>query len=78
MNVLFVDDQRTNVTLLAALVRELSDAETTAVTDPAAALSWCAHREADLVMVGSMMPEIDELGFTRRSRTMKGRRTVPS
>ena len=77
MNILIVDDHRLNVTLLSLLVRELPDVTTTEFTDPAAALAWCAHAEADLVLVDYVMPEIDGVEFIRRFRAIEGRATVP-
>jgi putative nucleotidyltransferase with HDIG domain len=77
VNVLIVDDNKTNVTLLSFLVKRVDDATPIEFTDPLPALAWCEGNDPDLVLVDYMMPEMNGLQFIQRFRSMRGKTSIP-
>lgn len=77
MNVVIVDDNIVNVTVLKVLVRQLPDCQSVEFTDPKLALDWCWRNEADLVVTDYMMPEMDGLAFFHAFREVPGCQDVP-
>lgn len=75
--VLLVDDNMTNLVLVRQLVARAENCETLTFSDPAAALAALETTDVDLILVDYVMPEIDGVEFTRRTRRMKRHATVP-
>lgn len=68
MNIVIIDDNQMNVSLLSHLVKRVDDGCTIGFTDPRAGLDWCLHHDPDLVMVDDRMPELSGLEFIRQFR----------
>ncbi len=77
MNVVIIDDNMVNVTVLKVLVRQLPDCQSVEFTDPKLALDWCWRNEADLIVTDYMMPEMDGLAFFQAFREVPGCQEVP-
>ncbi|MES2163750.1 MAG: HD domain-containing phosphohydrolase [Pseudomonadota bacterium] len=77
MIILIVDDNQSNLNLFGHMLEMLCEAPPVTMTDPAAALAWCADNDPDLVVVDYMMPDIDGLEFLRRFRALPGKRETP-
>jgi len=77
VNVLIIDDNKTNLTLLSFLVKRVDDAKPIEFTDPLPALVWCENNDPDLVLVDYMMPEMDGLQFIQRFRKLRGKANIP-
>ncbi len=77
MKVLIVDDNSTNLLLLAALTRSVVGNEPVTFEDPVAAIAWCETGEPDLILVDYMMPELDGHEFIRRCRRIAACQDVP-
>jgi putative two-component system response regulator len=77
MDVVIVDDNLTNVTLLKHLVRRLEGCQPHTFTDARAGLDWCLARQPDLVLVDYMMPAPDGMAFIQRLRAEPGYAELP-
>lgn len=79
MAIAIVDDTPLNLTLIQALVRKLTPAETEIVTfsDPLEGLQWCSSNEPDLLIVDYMMPDINGIDFIRTLRKLYPADNVP-
>ena len=77
MNIVIVDDNQVNVTLLRAMVRQLPDTVAIAFTDPHEGLAWCLANEPDLILLDYMMPGLDGLSFISALRADQARADVP-
>jgi putative two-component system response regulator len=77
MNVVIIDDNMVNVTVLKVLVRQLADCQSIEFTDPKQALDWCWRNEADLIVTDFMMPEMNGLEFFHALREVPGCQNVP-
>lgn len=77
MDVLIIDDDKTNVMLFSFLVKKVEDAIPVEFIDPQAALVWCETHDPDLVLVDYMMPELNGLQFIQRFRAMRGKTGIP-
>lgn len=77
MNVLIVDDNSTNLLLLAALTRSVVGHDSVTFEDPVAAIAWCETGEPDLVLVDYMMPDLNGHEFIRRFRQIAACQDVP-
>ena len=78
MNVLIVDDQASQRTMLRHLVEDISkDIQVTDFSDPVHALLWSQKQPPDLVILDYRMPKMDGLEFTRRFRRPLSQRDVP-
>jgi response regulator RpfG family c-di-GMP phosphodiesterase len=77
MNVLIVDDSKTNAVLLRHLVARSAAVDPIAFTDPLAAMEWCGENQADLVLLDYMMPDMDGISFLREFRKSEKNQHVP-
>ncbi|WP_042690384.1 HD domain-containing phosphohydrolase [Azospirillum sp. B506] len=77
MNILIVDDDRTNLFIMAAVVRRLDDAEPVTMENPLDAVEWLRGNEPDLILLDQMMPEMDGMELLRRIRDDARLDTVP-
>lgn len=77
MRVLIVDDSRSSVALLAAVLGDIGGTEVATCTSPIAALARCVSEQFDLVLVDHIMPEMDGVEVTRRLRAEPSYRLVP-
>lgn len=68
MEILIVDDNVTNLLVLAHLARRVPDVTVETVTDGPAALEICARRRPDLIITDYMMPGMDGLALIGRLR----------
>jgi two-component system cell cycle response regulator len=76
-SILIVDDMLTNVLLLEALVKTISDTAPVCFTEPEAALAWCRKNEPDLVLLDYMMPGLDGIALLKAIRGLPHMSTVP-
>ena len=78
MNVLIIDDQASQRTMLRHLVQDISsEIHITDFPDPVQALLWCQKEPPDLVILDYRMPKMDGLEFARRFRRPLSQRDVP-
>jgi response regulator RpfG family c-di-GMP phosphodiesterase len=76
MNVLIVDDSRSNLVLMSDLVRQLG-AKALTFTDPVRALADAPHLDVDLFVVDYYMPEMDGLELVSRLRGSSWAADIP-
>lgn len=77
MNVVIVDDQQINVTLMQALIGKVGGCTPIPFTDSRRGLEWCLANDPDLVIVDYMMPELNGIDFILRFREGPGKTEVP-
>ncbi len=77
MNIVLVDDQKTNLLLLESLVRGQGYSDIHSFTEPVAALEYCRQNVADIVILDYMMPDMDGLDFLEAFRALKGCQDIP-
>jgi putative two-component system response regulator len=77
MDVLILDDIKTNVTLLSFLIKSMGGTRPVTFTSPTDALAWSAENDPDLILVDYMMPDVDGIEFIRRFRAITGRENTP-
>lgn len=78
MNILIVDDNQLNVTLITYLVKKLgSEAVPVGFIDSTEGLAWCHHNIPDLIIVDYMMPNIDGIEFIQRFREIPKCQDIP-
>ncbi len=77
MNVVIVDDQQINVTLMQALIGKVEGCVPVPFTDSRRGLAWCLEQNPDLIIVDYMMPELDGIEFIQRFREAAGTAEVP-
>ena len=77
MNIVIVDDNTVNLTLMAALARAATGYEPQRFDDPVRALAWCRAEGADLILVDFMMPVMDGHQFIEHVRATPHLADVP-
>lgn len=77
MNVVIVDDQQINVTLMQALIGKVGGCTPVPFTDSRRGLTWCLENEPDLVIVDYMMPDLNGIDFILAFRQGPGKIEVP-
>ena len=77
MDVVIVDDNEINVTLLRHLVKAIEDTKAITFTDSAAGLQYCLDNDPDLVVIDYMMPPPDGMAFIQAFRAHPGRKNTP-
>ena len=76
-NVLIIDDNDINLTLVKALVLKLGECTPILFDNPLKALAWCHDNVPDLVIIDYMMPDMDGLRFISAFRALHGRTEIP-
>jgi putative two-component system response regulator len=77
MDVVIVDDNPVNLTVMEHLVSRVDDAAPRVFREGEAGLAWCREHEPDLVIVDYQMPDVDGMEFMRRIRALPGRDDLP-
>ena len=77
MNIVIVDDNAVNLTLMAALARSATGFEPVRFDDPLRGLAWCRSNGADLIIVDFMMPGMDGHQFIEGIRASAHLADVP-
>lgn len=77
MNVVIVDDQQINVTLMQALMGKVGGCTPFPFTDSRRGLEWCLANEPDLLIVDYMMPDLNGIDFILAFRQAPGKAEVP-
>lgn len=77
MRILIIDDSRSSLALLAAIVDEVGGVDITTCVSPLDALKRSEGQQFDLVLVDHVMPEMDGVEVTRRLRAREAYRLVP-
>jgi len=77
MNIVIVDDNAVNLTLMAALARAATGFEPVRFDDPLRGLAWCRQHGADLIIVDFMMPGMDGHQFIQGVRATAHLADVP-
>lgn len=77
VQILVIDDNRTNLVLIQHLLLKLSDCNPILFQSPTEAFEWCRSQTPDLVIVDFMMPDLDGIEFTRRFRQLEGNTDIP-
>jgi putative two-component system response regulator len=77
VDVVIVDDNEINVTLLRHLVKAIEDTKAITFTDSAAGLQYCLENDPDLVVIDYMMPPPDGMAFIQAFRAHPGRKNTP-
>jgi len=77
MNILIVDDNEVNLSLLGHLVNQLEDCEPVTFSDSARALDWCRNHEVDMALVDYLMPSPNGLEFIEQFRQLKDKADIP-
>ncbi|WP_088968354.1 HD domain-containing phosphohydrolase [Vogesella sp. LIG4] len=77
MTVLLVDDNETNLLLLAHMVRRIDGCRLVAMTESQSALHWCRFNTPDLILTDYMMPDMDGMALLRELRAMPQLADVP-
>jgi putative two-component system response regulator len=75
--VAIIDDVLSSACLLKGFITRLPEVETTLLTDPSEALSWCIEHEPDLVLLDYLMPGMNGIEFLQCMRAVRqgGERT---
>lgn len=76
-SVAIIDDDATNLSLMAGIVRRIENCSAVCFTQPQEALAWLAREQPDLVLLDQIMPELDGLEVLRRIRCDARLRDVP-
>jgi len=77
MSILIIDDNATNLMLLAALAGSASELPTACIADPVEALHWCAVNVPALVLVDYRMPHLSGSELITLFRRLPGMADIP-
>ncbi|MCA3178154.1 MAG: response regulator [Burkholderiaceae bacterium] len=77
MDVVIVDDNPVNLTVMEHLVSRVDGASPRVFRHSEEGLSWCSEHDPDLVIVDYQMPDIDGMKFIERMRALPGRDELP-
>ncbi len=77
MQILIVDDNQVNITLLTALIKKLEHTTSVGLLHPAEALAWCKDHAVDLLYVDYMMPGMNGIDFIRAFRALPAHGEIP-
>ena len=77
MDIVIIDDEPVNLTVIKQVVGRVPQCYAQAFTQPAAALAWCKANEPDLVIVGYVMPDFNGIRFTQQLRALDGKAETP-
>jgi response regulator RpfG family c-di-GMP phosphodiesterase len=77
MEVVIVDDNPVNLTVMEHLVSRVEGATPKSFRISERGLQYCREHDPDLVIVDYQMPDIDGIQFIERMRAMTGREEVP-
>jgi response regulator RpfG family c-di-GMP phosphodiesterase len=77
MEVVIVDDNPVNLTVMEHLVSRVEGATPRSFRISERGLQYCREHDPDLVIVDYQMPDIDGIQFIERMRAMPGREEVP-
>ena len=77
MRLLIVDDSRSSLALIGAIIGEVVPGEIELCLNPREAVQLCRERQYDLVIVDHIMPEMDGVEFTAALRARPAYSLVP-
>jgi putative two-component system response regulator len=77
MDVVIVDDNPVNLTVMEHLVSRVDGASPRVFRHSEEGLVWCSEHDPDLVIVDYQMPDIDGMKFIERMRALPGRDELP-
>ena len=77
MDVVIVDDNPVNLTVMEHLVSRVDGASPRAFRHSEVGLEWCRSNDPDLVIVDYQMPDVDGMQFIERMRALPGRSELP-
>lgn len=77
MKIVIVDDNATNLVLMAALAKTVHAGEILTYEDPRQALAQTIELGADLIVIDYMMPDLDGIAFIERLREHREFEDVP-
>jgi response regulator RpfG family c-di-GMP phosphodiesterase len=77
VQLLFVDDNQTNLKVYETLARQIAGTESKTFVSSAAALTWCEQHEPDLIVLDYRMPSPNGLEFIQRFRAARPASDTP-
>jgi len=77
MNILIVDDNEVNLSLLGHLVNQLDGCRPVTFSDSTQALEWCEHHEVDMALVDYLMPSPNGIEFIEQFRHFQDKADIP-
>jgi len=77
VNVLIVDDSKSNLLIYRGIVRKLGKSTSVCFSVSAEALEWCKDNDPDVVIVDYNMPTPNGLEFIRSFKAMPGKNDIP-